>query len=107
MRNYKTLVAASLMSIALTSAAYAQCVECAMYPDRDSLNGGAPTPASKMGLNTYGPPPAKLGIRPEGAAGPANTAHSQNRVNSARAEARDHHLRRSAHVSGVSGNPAK
>jgi hypothetical protein len=46
--NYKTLVAASLMSIALTSAAFAQCTDCAMYPDRDYLNKGAPTPASKM-----------------------------------------------------------
>jgi hypothetical protein len=79
-----------------------------MYPDRDSLNGGAPTPASKMGLNVYGPPPAKSGlVRPDGAAIRANTAHSQNTVNNARAEARDHHLRRSAHVSGVNGNPAK
>jgi hypothetical protein len=46
--NYKTLVAASLFSIALTSAAFAQCTECALYPDRDVLNKGAPTPASKM-----------------------------------------------------------
>ena len=45
--NYKTLVAASLMSFALTSAAFAQCTDCAQYPDRDVLNG-APTPASKM-----------------------------------------------------------
>ena len=46
--NYKTLVAASLMSFALTSAAFAQCTDCALYPDRDILNQGAPTPASKM-----------------------------------------------------------
>jgi hypothetical protein len=46
--NYKTLAAASLFSIALTSAAFAQCTECALYPDRDVLNKGAPTPASKM-----------------------------------------------------------
>ena len=50
--NYKTLVAASLMSIALssvaTSAAFAQCTDCAMYPERDYLNKGVPTPASKM-----------------------------------------------------------
>ena len=50
--NYKTLVAASLMSIALTSAAtsaaYAQCTDCAQYPDRDYLNKGAATPASKI-----------------------------------------------------------
>ena len=64
--NYKTLVAASLMSIALTSAASAQCVECALFPDRDSLNKGAPTPASKM------------------MAAGANTANSEN---NARAEA--------------------
>ena len=46
--NYKTLVAASLMSVALTSAAFAQCVDCALHPDRDVLNKGAQTPASKM-----------------------------------------------------------
>ena len=67
--NYKTLVAASLMSIALTSAASAQCVECAIYPDRDSLNKGAPTPASKM------------------MAAGASTANSENNAHNARAEA--------------------
>ena len=46
--NYKILVAASLMSIALTSAASAQCTDCAQYPDRDYLNKGAATPASKI-----------------------------------------------------------
>lgn len=46
--NYKTLIAASLMSITLTSAAFAQCTDCAMYPDRDYLNKGVATPASKM-----------------------------------------------------------
>jgi hypothetical protein len=93
--NYKTLVAASLMSIALTSAAFAQCVDCALYPDRDVLNNGAPTPASKQGLT-----------RPGGAPG-ANTANSENSARNARAEARDHHLQRSGHRSGVDGNPAK
>jgi len=48
--NYKTLVAASVMSVVLTSAAFAQCVDCALYPDRDSLNNGAPTPASKLAV---------------------------------------------------------
>jgi hypothetical protein len=95
MMNYKTLVAASLMSIALTSAAFAQCVDCALYPDRDVLNNGAQTPAGKMGLE-----------RPGGAAG-GNTANTQNSANNARAEARDHHLRRSGHGSGVDGNRAK
>jgi hypothetical protein len=46
--NYKTLVAASLMSFALSSAAFAQCTDCALFPDRDYLNKGAPTLASKM-----------------------------------------------------------
>ena len=50
MMNYKTLVAASLISIALPSYAFAQCTECALYPDRDPLNKGAQTPAGKSGL---------------------------------------------------------
>jgi hypothetical protein len=90
MMNYKTLVAASVMSIALTSAAFAQCVDCAMYPDRDHLNNGAPTPASKMGVTRPGGAPA------------ANTANSGNSANNAHAEARDHHIRR-----GADGNGAK
>jgi hypothetical protein len=89
--NYKTLVAASLMSIALSSAAFAQCVDCAMYPDRDVLNKGAPTPASKMGLTGPG---GTMGTNPA------------NNPNNARAEAGDRHLRRSGHKS-VDGNPAK
>src|ERR1700722_2866772 len=72
--NYKTLVAASLMSIALTSAAFAQCLDCAQYPDRDFLNKGAPTPASKM-------------MQPGGAAG-ASTANSEHSVYNARAGTR-------------------
>jgi hypothetical protein len=90
--NYKTLVAASLMSIVLTSAAFAQCVDCALYPDRDTLNNGAPTPASKMGLT--------------GSAAPASTANSQHSANGARAELQAHH-RRTAPVSGVNAVQAK
>jgi hypothetical protein len=95
--NYKTLVAASLISVALSSAAFAQCVDCAMYPDRDVLNKGAPTPASKMGLTG-----------PGGAAGtnPANSANSTNSADNARAEAGVHHQRRSG-AGNVKGNPAK
>jgi hypothetical protein len=73
--NYKILVAASLISIALPSAAFAQCTDCAMYPDRDVLNKGAPTPASKMMAE------------PGGAAG-ASTANSANSAYNARAGAR-------------------
>jgi hypothetical protein len=99
--NYKTLIAASLMSIALTSAAFAQCTDCALFPDRDPLNNGAETPASKMGLTTSGAP------RTNNAHSANNNAHSANGVNNARAEARGHHLRRSSHKSGVDGNLAK
>jgi hypothetical protein len=99
MMNYKTLVAASLMSIALTSAASAQCADCATYPDRDNLNNGAQTPAAKMGL-----------MKPGGAAGSpstANTANSANNVNNARAEVRSPHLRRSGHERGVDAHRVK
>ena len=74
--NYKTFVAASLMSIALTSAAFAQCTDCALYPDRDYLNKGVPTPASKMMME-----------RPGGVAS-ASTTISENGASNARAEAR-------------------
>ena len=77
--NYKTFVAASLMSIALTSAAtsaaFAQCTDCAMYPDRDYLNKGVPTPASKM-------------MAEPGGAAAANTANLENGAYNARAGAR-------------------
>ena len=102
MINYKTLVAASLMSIALTSAASAQCADCATYPDRDYLNNGAQTPAAKMGL-----------MKPGGAAGSpstANTANSANGANNARnarAEVRPSHLRRSSHGRGVDAHRVK
>ncbi len=96
MMNYKTLVAASLMSIALTSAASAQCADCATYPDRDNLNNGAQTPAAKMGL-----------MKPGGAAGSPSTANSANNVNNARAELRPPHLRRSSHGRGVDAHRVK
>ena len=93
--NYKILVAASLISIALPSAAFAQCTECAMYPDRDVLNKGAPTPASKMMAE------------PGGAAG-ASTANSANSAYNARAGARvagtQHRHYRDAHASIAGGS---
>lgn len=70
MLNYKTLAAASLMSIVSTSCACAQCTECAIYPNRDPLNGLVETPAGKMGLEradgaapAYTPSNANAGIR--------------------------------------------
>ena len=77
--NYKTLVAASLMSIALTSAAFAQCASCALNPDRDVLSN-EPTPASKM-------------MRPGGATA-ASTANSENNPYNARADVRETPRRR-------------
>jgi hypothetical protein len=71
--NYKTLVAASLMSIALTSAAFAQCATCAQYPDRDVLTN-EPNPASKM-------------MRPGGATA-ASAANSEDSAYNARADMR-------------------
>jgi hypothetical protein len=86
MKNYKTLVAASLMSIALTSAAFAQCSDCALFPDRDVLNGGAPTPASKMGSGSaagtqhrhYRDANASIGKRSAPADTPAHEMYLQN-----------------------------
>jgi hypothetical protein len=61
----KTLVAASLMSMVLTTGAFAQCADCAMYPDRDHLNGGVPTPAAKLGTRPGGTAPAANNARAE------------------------------------------
>jgi hypothetical protein len=54
MMNYKTLAAASLASIVWTSYAFAQCPDCALYPNRDPLNKGVKTPAGKMGVELPG-----------------------------------------------------
>jgi len=102
MMNYKTLVAASLISIALPSYAFAQCTECAMYPDRDPLNKGAQTPAGKSGL-----------MQPGGAAGSTNAANTvnnpnnTNNANNARAEMRDNSSQRPRRAIGSGGNRAK
>jgi hypothetical protein len=86
--NYKTLVAASLMSIALTSAAFAQCATCAINPDRDVYSNES-TPASKM-------------MRPGGATA-ASTA--ENNAYNARADARktSHRSYRDANASVAEG----
>ena len=54
MTTYKLLAAASLGLIMLTSQASAQCADCAMYPNRDHLNGGIETPAGRLGLEHAG-----------------------------------------------------
>jgi hypothetical protein len=77
MTKFKTLVAAILASISLSAPAFAQCSQCAMYPDRDTYTGEV-TPAGKAAL--AGPP---------GAAS-ANTS-AANAANNAYARVRDHH----------------
>lgn len=52
--NYKTFAAASLAIMVSTSYAYAQCSDCAQFPERDHLNGGVQVPAAKMGLQGPG-----------------------------------------------------
>ncbi|HVV42383.1 MAG TPA: hypothetical protein VHC94_15110 [Nitrobacter sp.] len=54
MTTYKLLAAVSLGLMMLTSQASAQCTDCAMYPNRDHLNGGAETPAGRLGLEHSG-----------------------------------------------------
>jgi hypothetical protein len=63
MTGFKIVVAAALVSLAATAPAGAQLPEWAVshpgafqsqYPDRDVLNGGALTPAGRMGLERPG-----------------------------------------------------
>jgi hypothetical protein len=59
----KTLAVVSALSIATGTSALAQFSEPAAYeaqhPDRDVLNGGAPTPEAQMrAAGTFGAPPA-------------------------------------------------
>lgn len=60
--NLRALVAVSFALVAPTFSASAQCSNCALYPDRDPLNGGALTPAGKSGLvHAYGAASASRG----------------------------------------------
>lgn len=62
MTIFKILIAAALISTATTSSASAAwsfadqepATFASMYPDRDVLNGGALTPAGRMGLERPG-----------------------------------------------------
>jgi hypothetical protein len=63
MTTFKTLIAAALVSMATVTSASAQLPSWAardpdsfqaQYPDRDVLNGGALTPAGRMGLELPG-----------------------------------------------------
>jgi hypothetical protein len=76
MTKYKTLVAVALTSISLSAPAFAQCADCALYPNRDPLTG-VETPAGKMGL-----------VRPGG----ATSSNTANNPNNAYASVRDHYL---------------
>jgi len=63
MTVFKTVIAAALLSMAAVTSASAQLPTWgssdpdafqAQYPDRDVLNGGALTPAGRMGLERAG-----------------------------------------------------
>ena len=63
MTTFKTLIAAALVSMTAVTSASAQLPSWAVtnpdsfqaqYPDRDVLNGGALTPAGRMGLELPG-----------------------------------------------------
>jgi len=63
MTTFKTLIAAALVSMTAVASASAQSPNWvpaypgsfqAQYPDRDVLNGGALTPAGRMGLELPG-----------------------------------------------------
>ncbi|HEY3790657.1 MAG TPA: hypothetical protein VGM09_02420 [Bradyrhizobium sp.] len=81
MTGFKILVAASLMSMAAISSANAQLPDWAIsnpdafqaqYPDRDVLNGGALTPAGRMGLElAHGAAPVFRAYRAHAAIGRA------------------------------------
>ncbi|WGR96920.1 hypothetical protein MTX26_20955 [Bradyrhizobium sp. ISRA443] len=43
--TFLTLASASLASMMFTSSAFAQCAECAIYPNRDPFTQGLATPA--------------------------------------------------------------
>ncbi|MET3905752.1 hypothetical protein ABID59_000073 [Bradyrhizobium sp. S3.3.6] len=62
MTVFKTLIAAALISVVSIPSAFAAwsfadqepAAYAAMYPNRDVLNGGALTPAGRMGLERAG-----------------------------------------------------
>src|SRR5882762_344289 len=77
MTLFKTLIAAALVSMTAVTSAGAQSpwwpdVFDAQYPDRDLLNGGALTPAGRMGLELPG------GAAPAAPVSGANNAYAAN-----------------------------
>jgi hypothetical protein len=85
MKKLLTLSAAAIVCAAFfgtAAPAAAQCADCALYPDRDHLNGGVQTPAAK-GIG-----------QPGGAANNAGAA-PPNTVNNANAGIRGHYLKQS------------
>jgi hypothetical protein len=81
MYQFKTLAVVSALSIATLTSALAQFSEPAAYeaqhPDRDVLNGGAPTPEAQMrAAGTLGAPPAY----PNAYAGPRGDELEMNRA---------------------------
>jgi len=81
MYQFKTLAVASALSVATVTSAFAQFSEPAAYeaqhPDRDVLNGGAPTPEAQMrAAGTFGAAP----VYPNAYAGPRGDELQLNRA---------------------------
>lgn len=85
MTTFKILIGAALVSLATITTASAQLPSWAVtnpdayeaqYPDRDILNGGALTPAGRMGLElAHGAAPAFGARNAYAATGRAMTSH--------------------------------
>jgi hypothetical protein len=89
MTVFKTLIAAALVSMTAITSASAQLPAWAnsnpddfqaQYPDRDVLNGGALTPAGKMGLELPGGAAPVFGANNAYAATGGATASSCDRL---------------------------
>nr|WP_291605078.1 hypothetical protein [Bradyrhizobium sp.] len=74
MVGIKTVMAAALMSLIAHAPSFAQgfsepAAFQATNPNRDVLNGGALTPAARLGLEQYGASNAYAGERPDASPG--------------------------------------
>jgi len=92
MASFKTLAVASALSVITVTSAFAQFSEPAAYqaqhPDRDVLNGGAPTPEAQMrAAGTFGAAPSY----PNAYAGPRGDELQMNRAVMHRRRHRPHY----------------
>ena len=82
MMTWKTWVAAALLSTITAASASAQepAAFQAQYPNRDVLNGGALTPAGRMGLEAVGGavPSANVTVQPLSAPEPSRATRPRH-----------------------------